>query len=61
MGTQAELGKTMKERYGEDFYAKIGRMGGKKSRGGGFAANRELASRVGKIGGRRSRRGKKNV
>lgn len=49
---------TNKMRYGEDFYRKIGTLGGKKSRGGGFAANRELASIVGRKGGLKSRRGK---
>lgn len=28
-----------KARYGEDFYKTIGRMGGTKSRNGGFASN----------------------
>lgn len=37
------------------FYARIGAMGGRKSRGGGFS-NREIASRAGKIGGAVSRR-----
>ncbi len=50
--------RTNKLRWGSDFYARIGRMGGKKSRNGGFAANRELASRAGRKGGRISRRGK---
>jgi len=31
--------KTNKEKYGEDFYKNIGRMGGSKSRTGGFASN----------------------
>jgi hypothetical protein len=31
--------KTNKEKYGEDFYKNIGRMGGQKSKGGGFASN----------------------
>ncbi len=51
--------QTILERYGEDYFKKIGAIGGKKSRGGGFAANRELASRAGAIGGRKSRRKKK--
>lgn len=37
------------------FYARIGAMGGRKSRGGGFT-DRNLASRAGKIGGAISRR-----
>ena len=51
--------ETNKERYGADFYAKIGAKGGKLGRTGGFAANRELARLAGSIGGRKSRRGKK--
>ena len=44
-----------------DFYAKIGRKGGKAGHTGGFAANRELASIAGKIGGKISKRGKAKV
>jgi uncharacterized protein len=47
---------TNKERYGLDFYANIGREGGAKSRGGGFAKDRALASEAGRKGGRASRR-----
>jgi general stress protein YciG len=43
--------KTNKERYGTDFYKKIGQVGGKKSRNGGFAANPELAREAGRKGG----------
>jgi len=50
--------KTNKTRHGGDFYARIGAMGGSKSRGGGFAANPELARKAGAKGGRISRRGK---
>ncbi len=45
-----------KELYGADFYAKIGAMGGKKGRTGGFYANRELARAAGAKGGQVSRR-----
>ena len=48
-----------KKRYGKDFYARIGAMGGKKGRTGGFAANRELARIAGARGGRVSRRNTK--
>lgn len=41
-----------------DFYRKIGAKGGKKSRTGGFYANRELARTAGAKGGRTSRRTK---
>jgi len=50
--------KTVKERYGEDHYKKIGAMGGKISRGGGFSANKEIAKLAGKLGGLKSRKGK---
>ena len=43
--------QTNKERYDENFYKRIGALGGKKSRGGGFAANRELARIAGRRGG----------
>lgn len=49
---------TNKQKYGDDFYARIGAMGGKKGRTGGFYANRELARIAGKKGGTISRRGK---
>lgn len=51
--------KTNKTKYGADFYAKIGAIGGRKGRTGGFYANRELARRAGSIGGRISRRTKR--
>lgn len=50
--------KTNKELHGEDFYARIGRKGGKNGHTGGFAANRELASLAGRKGGQISKRGK---
>ena len=49
--------QTTKERHGDDFYTKIGVLGGAKSRGGGFAHDRELAREAGRKGGKRSRRG----
>lgn len=48
--------KRNKEKYGEDFYKKIGAMGGAASNTGGFYADRELASRAGKLGGKATRR-----
>lgn len=57
----ARAAKTNKERYGSDFYSKIGKIGGSNGRTGGFYANRELASRAGRIGGLKSRRRKKNA
>lgn len=37
--------------YGEDFYRRIGSMGGAKGRTGGFYANHELAKVAGRLGG----------
>ena len=51
--------ETNKAKYGPDFYARIGAMGGKKGHTGGFYANRELARIAGARGGRISRRTKK--
>ena len=48
---------TNKARHGKDFYANIGRKGGKAGRTGGFYANRDLARIAGAKGGRISRRG----
>lgn len=50
--------KINKARHGDDFYKRIGKIGGQISRGGGFAANRELARVAGAKGGRISKRGK---
>ncbi len=52
--------QTNMKRYGKDFYARIGAIGGKKGRTGGFAANRELARRAGRLGGLRSRKNRRN-
>lgn len=57
-----------KQYYGEDFYARIGAIGGKKSRKGGFGSQTigkdgltgsQRASIAGRIGGLKSRRKKK--
>ncbi len=53
-----QAASTNKNRYGSDFYAKIGAKGGKKGRTGGFYANRDLARQAGAKGGRISRRSK---
>lgn len=59
---------TNKKKYGADFYARIGAMGGKRGRTGGFASKkvgadgltgRERAIIKGREGGRISRRTKK--
>lgn len=49
--------KKNKELYGKNFYANIGRKGGKAGHTGGFAADPELARRAGALGGKKSRRG----
>lgn len=49
---------TNKAKYGEDFYRRIGAIGGKKGKTGGFYANRELARTAGRKGGLVSKRGK---
>lgn len=46
-----------KAKYGKDFYARIGKIGGENGFTGGFYVNRELARVVGAIGGSRSKRG----
>lgn len=51
--------RTNKMKYGEDFYGRIGAIGGKRGHTSGFAANRELARIAGAKGGRISRRTKK--
>jgi len=60
-GTRAGGKKTAlvnKQKHGEDYYKKIGSIGGKLGHTGGFYKNKELARKVGAIGGRISRRGK---
>lgn len=59
-GTKAggqKAAATNKAKYGSDFYARIGQMGGKLGHTGGFYVNRELARKAGRVGGRISRRG----
>lgn len=52
----AKARKTTMERHGEDFYARIGAIGGRNGHTGGFAANPELARIAGSKGGKRSSR-----
>lgn len=58
---------TNKKKHGADFYARIGAMGGKKGRTGGFATEKvgddglngpQRAKKYGEIGGRISRKSK---
>lgn len=50
---------TNKAKHGDDFYRKIGAIGGKRGKTGGFYANRELARLAGAKGGRISKRRKR--
>lgn len=50
---------TNKARWGEDYYQRLGKIGGKAGGVKGFALNRELARAAGRKGGRISRRGPK--
>ena len=45
-------------RHGQDYYQRIGRLGGKNGHTGGFASSVELAKSAGAKGGRLSKRGK---
>jgi general stress protein YciG len=61
-GTKAgglKAAATNKTRYGKNFYARIGQIGGRNGNTGGFAANPELAKIAGAKGGKISRRTKK--
>jgi general stress protein YciG len=48
---------TNKKKYGDNFYAEMGRIGGRNGHTGGFASNPELAKIAGRIGGKKSKRG----
>lgn len=59
-GTKAgglKAAATNKAKYGQGFYARIGKLGGQNGHTGGFAANPALARVAGAKGGRKSRRG----
>lgn len=59
-GTKAggkKAAATNKAKYGDKFYANIGRKGGSNGHTGGFAANPELAKVAGAKGGKISKRG----
>ena len=57
----AKAAATNKSKYGRDFYARIGAMGGQAGHTGGFYANRELARIAGRKGGLKSRRGPSRI
>lgn len=50
--------RTIKRRYGTDYYVRIGAIGGKLGRTGGFYGNRQLATAAGRIGGMSGSRNK---
>lgn len=59
-GTRAgglKAAKTNRVKNGPDFYARIGRKGGKNGHTGGFASNPDLARIAGRKGGLKSKRG----
>ena len=59
-GTKAgglKTAQTNKLKYGEDFYKRLGAIGGTKSHNGGFYGNPELAREAGRKGGKKSKRG----
>lgn len=54
----AKAAQTARERYGDDYYARIGRKGGSVSGiAKGFALNPEKAAEAGRRGGKVSKRG----
>lgn len=48
---------TNKARHGEGFYARVGAIGGKLGKTGGFYENRERARKAGALGGVNGKRG----
>ena len=50
--------ETTKQKYGKDFYSKIGTIGGSKKVPKGFAVNIEIAKAAGRKGGKISKNGK---
>lgn len=50
--------ETNRAKYGSDYYAQIGRIGGHNGHTGGFAANTYLAKEAGRLGGLKSKRPK---
>lgn len=59
-GTRAgglKAAATVRTKFGDNYYAEIGRKGGQNGHTGGFYADRALARAAGAKGGRISRRG----
>lgn len=50
--------QTLYDKYGKDYFSKMGALGGAAGNTGGFYANRELARKAGRLGGQRSKRRK---
>jgi general stress protein YciG len=50
--------KSNKERYGEDYYRNIGKLGGKAGTGYKFGHGKVDPHEAGRVGGTRSKRGK---
>lgn len=53
---ESKIRKTIEERYGKDYWRKIGSKGGKATGMKGFALNPELARAAGRKGGKISTR-----
>lgn len=53
----AKAAQTARERYGDDYFARIGRKGGANGHTGGFYGNPEKAREAGRKGGKVSKRG----
>lgn len=52
----SKIRKTIEERYGKDYWRKIGSKGGKATGMKGFALNPELARTAGRKGGKKNTR-----
>lgn len=59
-GTKAgglKTAQTLKQKYGDDYFSRMGKKGGQLGHTGGFAANPALAKLAGQKGGKISKRG----
>jgi general stress protein YciG len=59
-GTKAgglKTAQTLKAKYGDDYFSRMGKKGGQLGHTGGFAANPALAKLAGQKGGKISKRG----